>query len=71
MDLVALSADLKTYLHIVKSKLDRQHNRALLLSRHTDRLPTNRVPAMVPSAHFEDNMARWEFDCHIHEARHT
>lgn len=71
MDLVALSADLSTqsYLHIVKSKLVRQHNRALFLDMYTDYLPPNRVPAMVPSAHFEDDTPRFVFDYHIHEAK--
>ncbi len=60
MDLVALSADLSTqrYMHIVRSKADRQYNRALLLDAHTDDLVPNRVPAMTPSAHFYDGKPR-------------
>jgi len=71
MDLAMLSAELSTqhYLHIVKSKSDRQHNRALLLDTHTDQLSPNCVPAMIPSAYFHDDKPRLVFDCHIHEAR--
>ena len=71
MDLVSLSADLPTqsYARIVKRKADRQGNRAWLLRSQERSGYPNRMPAMIPSAHFEDDKERTTFECSIYEAR--